>query len=219
MLTLLGRAGSINVRKVRWLLDELGLVDGQHFRHEAEWGEGRSLRSAEFLALNPDGLVPVLRIGDGGSAAGQAVLTESNTICRYLAGRADRTDLLPTEPLARAQVERWMDWQATELNTAWRPAFMALVRRHPDFADAARVAASVAQWHARMGLLDAHLAAHGGPFVCGPAFTLADIVLGLSTQRWLATPMDRPALPAVVAWHARLLQRPGFRAHGANGVP
>ena len=39
----------------------------------------------------------------------------------------------------------------------------------------------------------------GGPFVCGAAFTLADVVLGLSTNRWRLTPIERPVLPAVEA--------------------
>ena len=61
---------------------------------------------------------------------------ESNTICRYLANRFQAHQLLPTDAMARAQVEKWMDWQATELNTAWRYVFMALVRQHPHFQDA-----------------------------------------------------------------------------------
>ena len=209
-LVLLGRASSINVRKVLWLGDELGLA----LEHQP-WGEGAlSLRSPEFLALNPQGLVPVLRDGE-------AVLTESNTICRYLAAREHRADLLPEAPLARARVEQWMDWQATTLNSAWRHAFMARVRRHPDFQDPAAIARSVAEWNACMAILDARLA-HTGAHVCGDDFTLADIVLGLSTQRWWMTPMrtdERPALPAIAAYTERLAARPGFMRFGRNGMP
>ena len=207
MLEVLGRSSSINVRKVLWTCAEIGL-DYQH----SEWGAGNlSLRDPAFLALNPNALVPVVRDGD-------FVLWESNTICRWLATRAGRTDLLPAAPAARAQVEKWMDWQATELNSAWRHAFMGLVRKSPAFADAARIEASVRAWNARMHLLDEVLR-RTGAYVDGAAFTLADVLLGLATHRWLMTPMSRPELPAVTAYYARLGARPGFRAYCRSDVP
>jgi glutathione S-transferase len=206
MLELLGRASSINVRKVLWLLAELKLP----FTH-TEWGAGSlSLQDPAFLALNSNGLVPVLQDGE-------LTLTESNTICRYLAARAGRLDLLPAEPAARAQVEQWMDWQATELNTAWRHAFMGLVRQHPAWQAPEGIAASVQAWNRCMGLLAAQLQRSGSGFVLPQGFTLADVVLGLSTHRWLATPMERPVLPEVAAYYQRLCQRPGFATHGRDG--
>jgi glutathione S-transferase len=156
-------------------------------------------------------MVPVLRDGE-------LVLWESNTICRYLAAREQRTDLLPSAPAARAKVEQWMDWQATELNTAWRYAFMSLVRGSPVHGDAQAVAASVAAWNRHMAILEG-LLARAGAFVTGPDFTLADIVLGVSTNRWFMTPMERPRLPAVEAYHERLSRRAGFLRHGRNGLP
>jgi glutathione S-transferase len=55
-----------------------------------------------------------------------------------------------------------MDWQATDLNSSWRYAFMALVREHPSFQDAAQIEASLQEWNAKMGLLDAQLARDQG---------------------------------------------------------
>ncbi|HEX5343684.1 MAG TPA: glutathione S-transferase [Duganella sp.] len=207
MLKILGKSSSINVRKVLWTCAEIGLP------YELEqYGSGFAPTStAEFLRLNPNGTVPVI-IDDG------QALWESNTICRYLAGKHGRTDLLPAEPMARAQVEKWMGWQATELNNAWRYAFMALVRRSPAHADPGAIAASAAEWNRLMTLLDAQLSSTAA-YVCGGEFTLADVVLGLSLNRWLATPIERPALPALQAWSDRLATRPGYRLHGANGVP
>lgn len=207
MLKILGKSTSINVRKVLWLCEELGLP----FELE-EWGSGyRSTSQPDFLALNPNALVPV--ICDGGQA-----LWESNTICRYLAGREQRDDLLPRAPAERAGVEQWMDWQATELNNAWRYAFMARVRQSPDHADPLQIEASVREWNRRMGILDAQLA-RTGAHVAGDAFTVADIVVGLSVNRWKMTPMERPELPAVAAYLRRLEARPGFRHYGGNGIP
>ena len=207
MLKLLGKPTSINVRKVLWLCEELGLA----IEHEA-WGSGfRPTQTPEFLALNPNGLVPVLLDGD-------LALWESNTICRYLAGRQQRADLLPTSPLARARVEQWMDWQATDLNSAWRYAFLSLVRKSPAHTDAQTLATSVADWNRLMRILDQQLD-HTGAYVAGHTFTLADVVLGLSANRWLMTPMQRPPLPALAAWVSRLRERQGFMRHGDNGTP
>jgi glutathione S-transferase len=207
MIEVLGRSTSINVRKVLWTCTEIGLPCRQ-----TEWGAGDlSLRDPAFLALNPNALVPVLRDGD-------LVLWESNTICRYLAAKAGRSDLLPAEPAARARVEQWMDWQATELNTAWRHAFMARVRKHPAFADPTLIDASVSAWNRHMVLLEDVLRSTGA-FVTGRCFTLADVGLGLATHRWFMTPMARPDLPSVAAYYDRLDARPGFRTHGRNGIP
>src|SRR5262252_6137743 len=158
-LTVLGRTSSINVRKVLWTCTELDL----HFEHVES--------DAALLACNPNALVPVIRDGD-------FVLWESNAICRYLAGKEPRHGLLPADPQARARVDQWMDWQVTELNSAWRYSFYALVRRSPAHRDPAAIAASVAAWNDCMRILDAHFA-HGGQFITGDFFTLADVVVGL----------------------------------------
>ena len=206
MLTVLGKPSSINVRKVLWTCEELALPYTL-----APWGSAElSLQSPEFLALNPNGMVPV--IDDDGF-----ILWESNSICRYLADRYGDGALLAPPSRERARVERWMDWQATDLNTAWRYAFMSLVRRSAAHQDPALLAASIAAWHQQMTLLDRHLAA-AGPYVEGARFTLADVVLGLSLNRWKSTPLEHPQLPALERYFALLLERPAFRRHGANGV-
>ena len=207
MLKLLGQPASINVRKVLWTCAEIGVP----FDHELWGGATQSPQTPAFLALNPNGMVPV--IADDG-----LVLWESNVICRYLAARHGRDDLLPGDARQRALVEQWMDWQAGELNNSWRYAFMALVRRSPAHTDAAAIAAGTANWHRHIGMLDAQLA-RGGPFVTGATFTLADVVLGLSVNRWIMTPLDdRPAFAAVAGYYARLSERPAFLLHGRNGI-
>lgn len=206
MLKILGKSSSINVRKVLWLCAEMDLA----YVHEP-WGSGfRPTDQPEFLALNPNAMVPVIQDGS-------FVLWESNTICRYLANRHGRSDLLPLDAQDRARVEQWMDWQATELNNAWRYAFMALVRNSPAHADPQAFAAGMAQWNRHMQMLDAQLA-RTGAYAAGTTFTLADVVLGLATNRWLMTPMERPHLPAVQDYFERLSQRPAFLQHGRNGT-
>ena len=207
MLKILGKSSSINVRKVLWTCAEIGLP------YELEqWGSGvQPTNTAHFLALNPNGMVPVI-VDEGVS------LWESNTICRYLANKHQRSDLLPLEPMARAQVEKWMDWQATELNNSWRYAFMALVRHSAAHQDPGALATSVAEWNRHMQLLDTQLSSTGA-FVNGQIFTLADIVLGLSVHRWMSAPIDRPRLTSVAEYYEKLSERNGFMQHGRNGIP
>ena len=198
-MKLLGQPNSINVRKVLWTCAELGLSPELE-----DWGgDTNDVASKEFQRLNPKQLVPVLIDGD-------LVLSESNTICRYLAARYGQGNLLPGDPGQRAVVESWMDWQATDLNTAWRVAFMGRVRQHRDFQDAEQPSKSIAHCHSAMQILDDDLASSMG-FVWGYIqFILADIALALSANRWEMTPMDRPELKKVSAWMARLSDRPAF---------
>ena len=76
MLELWGRGNAYNVQKPLWLLAELGL---EFNHHDIGSGQG-DLETAEFLAINPQARIPVLREGDG-------VVWESNSILRYLANR------------------------------------------------------------------------------------------------------------------------------------
>ena len=197
-MRILGKATSINVRKVLWACEEIGIA----YTRTDEGPE---------LAANPNGLVPVIVDDD-------FVLWESNTIIRYLANKHATEALLPREPRRRAEIDRWIDWQATEFNTSWRYAFSALVRHNPAFADAARIEASRREWNRMAGIVEAQLAATKG-YIAGGAFTLADIPIGLSINRWLLTPMDKPLLPSVAAYYERLALRPAFLKHGRNGVP
>lgn len=198
-LRILGRTSSINVRKVLWTCAELDL----QFEHVES--------DPQLLARNPNALVPVIRDGD-------FVMWESNAICRYLAGKQPRGTLLPEDPEQRGLVDQWMDWQATELNDAWRYSFLAIVRRSPEHTDTASIEASIASWNRHIAMLDDHLR-HGGQFMTGEFFTLADVVLGLSVHRWLLTPIERPRLESVLGYYQRLSVRPAFRAQVDPAVP
>jgi glutathione S-transferase len=207
MIKLYGKPTSINVRKVLWTLAELNM--------QAELipcGSGFApIDTAEFRQLNPNALVPVLQDGD-------FVLWESNSICRYLVRKHGHPTLLGSDLQQMAKVEQWMDWQACELNPAWRYAFMALVRQHPDFTDPTAIGQSAQQWQHKLHILDTALA-QTGPYICGADFTLADIVLGLSLNRWLQTPLSqRLNLPHLQAYQALLEKRPAAQQFCFNGV-
>lgn len=207
MLRILGKASSINVRKVLWTCAELQIP----FERE-DWGSGfNPTDTPQFLALNPCAMVPVIQEGD-------FTLWESNTIIRYLAAKYGGACLYPSEPQARARVDQWIDWQASELNRSWSYAFMSLVRQSADHQDRAALANGVEQWSKTMGILDQQLQKTGA-YVSGAAFSLADIPIGLSVNRWFETPLAHPHYPAVGAYYERLSQRAGFRLHGRNGTP
>jgi glutathione S-transferase len=206
MLKVLGKASSINVRKVLWTCAELRLP----FERE-DWGSGfRSTGDPAFLALNPNAMVPVVQDGD-------FVLWESNSIIRYLASQYRGLALYPAEPRLRARVDQWMDWQATDLNRSWSYAFMALARQSAAHRDAAAIEASLRDWARYMGILERRLE-QTGAYVAGEAFSLADVPIGLSVNRWFLTPFDKPRLPAVAAYYDRLAGREGYRQHGRNGT-
>jgi len=105
-------------------------------------------------------------------------------------------------------------WLCSELSLV----FMSLVRKDPAYSDATMVDSSVEAWNKNMVLLDDQIS-KSGKFVVGVDFTLADIVLGLATHRWLSTPIDKPNLPAVQVYYQQLCQREGFVQHGCNGIP
>jgi glutathione S-transferase len=197
MLKIYGHATSINVRKVLWTCEELGLP----FERE----------DRDARALNPVRMVPV--IDDGG-----VIVWESNVIVRYLATSRGRTDLAPSEPAARAHVEQWMDWQASDFNNSWRVPFQALVRHNPAFRDPAAIEASIELLNRMIGIIDTQLG-RTGACIAGEHFTLADIVIGLSLQRWRSIPMSRPHYPNVERYYARLLQRVGLQRYGRDGGP
>ena len=198
MLRIWGRMSSLNVRKVVWAAQELGL----EFQRTDAGGQYGLVREAPYLRLNPNGLVPLLE--DDGFA-----LWESNVIVRYLCARHAHGSLYPADLQQRFDAERWMDWQQTTLNPAGRPAFMQWVRTPPGQRDPALIAQSVAETEPLLAMLDAHPAQRA--YLAGERFTMADIPVGCEIHRWFNLPQARPAQPHQERWYQSLLERPGAR--------
>lgn len=198
MLKIWGRLSSVNVQKVVWCADELGLA---YERIEAG-GKFGLVDTPQYRAMNPNGLIPV--IDDDGF-----VLWESNAIVRYLANKHGAGSLCPAEPRSRASADRWMDWQATTLNPAIGPAFIQLIRTPAEKRDASVIDAACKSAELKLALLDAHLATH--THVAGEVFTMGDIPLGCSVDRWMKLPITRCARPHVERWYAQLRMRPGMQ--------
>jgi glutathione S-transferase len=198
MLKIWGRLSSVNVQKVVWCADELGLA----YERVDVGGAFGGNRTPQYLAMNPNGLVPVIE-EDG------LVLYESNAIVRYLAARDARGALWPEDLRRRADADRWMEWQSTSLTPAMRDIFWQLIRTPADKRDAKAIEASRAECEKLAGILDAHLASNR--FLTAHGFTAADIVVGCAIHRWLNLPVSRDPRPHLERWYAEIKSRPGAR--------
>jgi len=198
MLRIWGRISSINVQKVVWCADEIGIA---YERIDAGGKFGRN-DTPEYLAMNPNGLVPVIE--DAGF-----VLWESNAILRYLCEREHAVALWPADLRARADADRWLDWQATSFTPATRDAFWNLMRTPEPQWDRKAIEASRVKSEKHAAILDAHLADR--TYVCGDAFCAADIAVGCAAHRWLNMPIARTPRPHIERWYALLKSRPASR--------
>jgi len=198
MLKIWGRLTSINVQKVVWCADELGLPC-ERIDAGRDFG---LVDTPAYREKNPNGLVPVIE-DDG------FVLWESNAIVRYLAARYGAGSLCPADPHARADADRWMDWQATTFNPTIGPAFWHLIRFAPEKRDDVVVETARAGAEVKLAMLDAHLATHD--YVAGSQFTMGDIPLGCSVDRWYKLPLPHETHPHVLRWYAALRSRKGAK--------
>lgn len=194
MLTIWGRLNSHNVKKVAWFAVELGLA------FERRDVGGQFGMDAAYLAKNPNALIPTIE-DDG------LVLWESNAILRYLAATHGGNRFWSADPAARATGDKWMDWQIGYAD-AQRGAFLHLVRKAAADRDAAVIATSAAACAKQMATLDAELART--PWLSGDAFGIGDIPMGVYVYTYFSLAIDRPALPHVEAWYARIQNRPGY---------
>lgn len=195
MIRLWGRLSSINVRKVVLTLQ---LLERPFERLEAG-GPFGVVRTPEYLARNPNALVPLL--DDDGFE-----LWESNVIVRYLAARYGGEDLYPRDLRARFDAERWMDWQQTTLNPAGREAFVQLIRVAPGDRNPSLVDASVAATEPLWDLLESHLS--GRRFMAGDRLTMADLPIACEMHRWRGLALAWRARPRLDTWYAGMLAMP-----------
>lgn len=174
---------------------ELALVDRTQAAH----------KSPAYLKLNPNGQIPVLVDGD-------LVLYETAAICLHLADRHPQAGLAPALGTAeRAQLYKWLVWMTNTL----QPRLMHFF--YPDRVVDATDTAAAAQVKARaekdvvalLGQLDAQLASHGGPWLLGERFGIAD-PFAFMLCRWTRGFKSKPARNFVhlAPYLARVLARP-----------
>jgi glutathione S-transferase len=201
MLTVWGRRSSFNVQKVLWLVGELGL---EH-RHIEAGGAFGGLDDPGFAAMNPHGRVPV--IDDDGLS-----VWESHAILRYLAARYGQGRFWDDDPAVRSQADRWMDWVQARLQPDFLMGiFWGFYRTPKVLRDDAAIAAKVAACAGHFRLLDRIL--EDRDWLAGEALTLADIPAGTCLYRYFNIDIERPSVPNVEAWYARLCERPAYARH------
>ena len=183
----------------------LRLVDRAHNAH----------KSADYLALNPNGLIPVLRDGD-------LVLFEAAAICLHLADQ--RPDAAPGHRLLpplgsaeRALAYRWLAWMSNTVQVSLMHYFYP-ERVIPGVQGAVAEqihTAAQAQVGAQLALIDSQLARHGQPWLLGAEHSLVDSY-GMMLCRWTRGfdgpgPAPARSRPATAAWLQRVLARPAVQ--------
>lgn len=197
MITLWGRRNSMNVQKVVWALEELGVA---YERHNAAGSYGGT-NTADFKTMNPMGLVPVLRDGD-------TTMFESNAIVRYLAARYGEGNLRPHGFGALARAEQWMDWAQLNIGPPMTALFFQSVRTAPGSRNKEVSVQATEQLHKLLPVADAALAS--SRFLAGDAVSFGDIPLGVMIWRLNCFDWQWPVLPHLERWHEALKTRPAY---------
>jgi glutathione S-transferase len=193
MLELYDYLDSGNGYKIRLLLAQLALP----YRHvELDIMRGQT-RTAQFLAINPNGRIPVLGLADG------QYLTESDAILWYL---AEGTNYLPAERLARAQVLQWMFFeQYSHEPYVATPRF--IMRHFPaDSPRRAELPKRLASGREALAVMEAHL--HKHDFFVSECYTIADIALYAYTHVAEDGGLELAPFPQIRAWLERVAAQP-----------
>lgn len=195
MLTVHGMKASGNCYKVQLALEQLG----QPYRWvEVDSAAGQT-RSPAFLAMNPNGKVPVLEVEPG------RYLPESNAILCFL---AEGSRLWPVDRWSRAQALQWLFFEqyshepyvaVARFIARWLPA------DHPRRADLPRL---VERGHEALAVMERRLSQV--PFMAGDAYSVADIALFAYTHCAPDGGIALDGYRATCAWLDRVRAQPGF---------
>jgi glutathione S-transferase len=200
MLKVWGRRNSFNVQKVMWLIGELDLP---HERIDAG-GPFGLVNDPFFLAMNPHGRVPVIVDDD-------TVVWESHAILRYLAATHGIGRFWETTPAARSLWDRWVDWSQATLHRDFLDLFWSFYRTPEEQRDWPLIKTQLQLSNTHFARLDRHLSNRA--FIVGDELSLADITIGAILYRYFELEIERPSLPQLEAWYARLGDRPAYRRH------
>ncbi|TPJ39655.1 glutathione S-transferase family protein [Mesorhizobium sp. B2-5-13] len=184
-----------NCYKPRLLMAKLGLA----FTTVEVSSHTGDTRKAEFVAKNPNAMVPLLELDDGRR------LAESNAILLYL---AEGTRLLPTDKYERGLAYQWLFFEqySHEPYIAVRKALLTFPERAAD-ATPERLAATLERGNKALGVMNTYLESNA--FFAGRAFSIADIALYAYTHTAEQGGFQLDAYPAVVAWLGRVEADPG----------
>ena len=195
MLKVYGMSSSGNCYKIKLLLEQLGQP---YAWEEIDILQG-STRTADFLAMNPNGKVPTLEIAPG------IFLAESNAILHYI---AEDTSFLPSEKLARAQVLQWMFFEQYS-----HEPYIAVARFIRKFLPAddprrAELPRLLERGNQALTVMEQHLATRS--FFVGERYSIADIALFAYTHEADVGGFDLAGFPVVARWLDRVAAQPKF---------
>jgi len=180
-----------------WAAQELGLA----YEHiPVEIGDAGA-RTPEFLAINPNGRLPVI-------VDGEFVLFESLAITMYLAKKHGPGTLYPASVEDEARTWQWSLWAVTEVDRGVNIWSLHAVRLPPAERDEAKRAEALKVLQAPFKVLDQAVARQ--PYLIGGAFTVADLNVAAVISR--AVDMDLSSWPHLKSWLLRCLERPAARA-------
>lgn len=201
--------GASRASRPIWAALELDLA----FEHAPIHYQGGTTRTPEFLALNPNGHIPVL---EDTRSDGKVTVWESMACALYLAkvhGKADGQSITPVTPQEEADALRWSFWTVTEvekdaLTVLMHRMVMPADQRKPELADAAeqrlRVPCRVLEQH-----LDAQ-SKSGSSYLSANRFTVADLCVA-SVMVWAKTSdVLMTEFPLAKAWLETCVSRPTF---------
>ena len=206
MITIYGRATAWNVRKVLFFLEDVGLP-----YERLDYGRGFSpTNTPEFLALNPNAMVPVLADGD-------VVIWESHAILRYLAAKYGPDSYFPANLARRAIVDQWLDWKIAQVSPALRPLFFRYFLKMGEFTGR-EVQEAETECAKLFTILNGQLAKTGA-YAAGGNITIADSSIGMAVHRWLTLPLNRPSLPQIDRYYETLSRLPSYEKTIRIGMP
>ena len=173
----------------------------------------RQQRRPEFLALNPNGKMPVLEEDD-------FVLWEANAILEYLASKKPQSGLMPEDARGRADVSRWLLWDMAHWDSTC--AIFIFERMVKPFllretADPAEIAKGEERFHQFAKVLDHHL--KGRNYVCGDKLTIADIALAAPLNAQEVAQYPLPPYAEIKRWYASLTALPWWQKTLAQSTP
>lgn len=161
---------------------------------KVDLGSRRTATGEDYLAVNPKGYVPALRLDDG------SVLTEVSVLVQYLADQAPGSGLIPPAgSMERYRILEWIGYISTEIHKGFGPLWNAKL------APEARAAAVAALAH-RLDLVEKTLASR--PFLTGERFTVVDAYL-FAVASWAPwVKLDMAPWPKLRDFVARIAARP-----------
>ena len=197
-LIIWGRPAALNVQKILWCAQELGLsytnnVAGQHYG---------VIKEAHFLKMNPNGRIPV--IDDDGF-----ILYESNTIIRYLWAKTFPSDCTNEHLQSWSHQDQWMDWaSATLYYPLFREFFLYFARTSPENFSEAKASQLFNSIQPLMKIANDQLGQ--APFIAGKTFSMADISLGVLIDKWEKIDQKKSNFINLSLYYDRLLERKDY---------